>query len=132
MGYKELDVWKLSMELATDIYRLTSTFPQSEQFGLTSQLRRSTVSIPTNIAEGYGRRSEANFAQFLRISKGSVNEIETLLILAEELKFAETGELRIRVAKIGSMLTNLITKVKSSSVAESVAEYVATREFDED
>jgi len=123
MGYKELEVWQRAMDVVTDVYRLTTAFPASEQFGLSSQLRRAAVSVPTNVAEGYGRQTDGSFVQFLRVAKGSNNELETLLIVVSNLELAETEQLRNRVAKIGSMLTNLISKVKSSSVAEQVAEY---------
>lgn len=75
--YKDLIVWQKSMELARVIYCLTSRFPRDEVFGLTNQIRRAVVSIPSNIAEGFGRGSDREFIHFLRIAKGSVAEVET-------------------------------------------------------
>jgi four helix bundle protein len=85
--YKKLKVWEKSIELVLDIYKLTSGFPKSEQYGLTSQIRRCAVSIPINIAEGSGRESEGDFNHFLNISKGSSNELETQLIISSRLGF---------------------------------------------
>lgn len=127
MGYKDLEVWKAAMQMVEDIYALTSTFPASEQFGLTAQLRRAAISIPANIAEGYGRRSEDSFVNLLRIAKGSVNEVETLLLVSERLSIC--SEIQGRVAKIGSMLTNLISKVRSDHVSEAIADYFPGREL---
>ncbi|MCH7904174.1 MAG: four helix bundle protein [Armatimonadetes bacterium] len=119
MGYKELDVWRLSMDLVVDLYRLTATFPGEEKFGLTSQIRRAAVSVPANIAEGYGRRTPRSYSQYLRIAKGSINELETLLIVSHEIGFIDDIESLVdRTAKIGSMLSNLTTKVEGNIVKE--------------
>ena len=119
MGYKELDVWRLSMDLVVDLYRLTATFPDAEKFGLTSQIRRAAVSVPANIAEGYGRRTPRSYSQYLRIAKGSLNELETLLIVSHEIGFIDDIESLVdRTAKIGSMLSNLTTKVEGNIVKE--------------
>ena len=107
------------MDLVVDLYRLTATFPEEEKFGLTSQIRRAAVSVPANIAEGYGRRTPRSYSQFLRIAKGSINELETLLIVAHEIGFLDEVELLVeRTAKIGSMLSNLTTKVEGNIVKE--------------
>jgi len=128
-GYRDLEVWQRGRALVAEVYLLSAKFPNSEQFGLTSQLRRSAVSIPTNIAEGYGRRTPAAYCQFLRIAKGSANELETLVILSGDLGFiASTEPILAEVSKIGSMLTNLIAKVESSSVREEVAPYLTAQE----
>lgn len=87
MDYKELEVWKESKELVKLIYKITESFPSTEQFGLTNQLRRSAVSIPSNIAEGVGRNHTKDTLQFLFIARGSIYELETQLILAHELSF---------------------------------------------
>ena len=87
--FKKLQVWEKGHELTLQIYELTSAFPRDEQYGLTSQIRRASASIPTNIAEGCGRESTADFARFLQIAMGSTNETEYLLILAHELKYME-------------------------------------------
>ena len=86
-NFKQLIVWKRSVHLAIEIYSLTSNFPSSEIYGLTSQIRRSAVSISSNIAEGASRKSEKEFARFLRISYGSACELETQLIISRELNY---------------------------------------------
>src|SRR5687768_922524 len=80
-GYKNLEVWQHGRRLVNLVYRATAKMPPSEQYGLTSQLRRAAVSVPCNIAEGWGRNSDGSFANFLRIARGSLAELETLLIL---------------------------------------------------
>lgn len=85
MDYKELDVWKESKELVKLVYTLTNSLPQSEQFGLTMQMRRSAVSVPSNIAEGVGRNHSKDTLQFLFIARGSIYELETQLIISKEL-----------------------------------------------
>jgi len=86
-NYKELEVWKKSMSLAEKVYELTSKFPSDERFGLTSQLKRASISIPSNIAEGAGRNNKGEFNQFLGIAVGSLFEVETQLILAHRFQF---------------------------------------------
>jgi len=88
--HKDLDVWKLSIQLLKDIYQLTSKFPSEEKFGLVAQIRRAVVSIPSNIPEGEARNSDKDYIRFLYISLGSLSEIETQLIIAEELGFSDT------------------------------------------
>ena len=88
--HKDLDVWKLSIQLLKDIYQLTSKFPSEEKFGLVVQIRRAVVSIPSNIPEGAARNSDKDYIRFLYISLGSLSEIETQLIIAEELGFSDT------------------------------------------
>ena len=88
--HKDLDVWKLSIQLVKDIYQLTSKFPSEEKFGLVAQIRRAVVSIPSNISEGAARNSDKDYIRFLYISLGSLSEIETQLIIAEELGFSDT------------------------------------------
>src|SRR5438128_11380212 len=85
-SYKDLDVWQKSMALAEDCYRATSEFPRDEIYGMTSQIRRAAVSIPANIAEGYGRDQTGSFIQFLRIAQGSAREVETHLILSGRIR----------------------------------------------
>ena len=88
--HKDLDVWKLSIQLVKDIYQLSSKFPSEEKFGLVAQIRRAVVSIPSNISEGAARNSDKDYIRFLYISLGSLSEIETQLIIAEELGFSDT------------------------------------------
>ena len=94
-GYKDLIVWKKGIELAEAIYKHTEGFPKKELFGITSQLRRAAVSIPSNIAEGWSRDSPKYFIQFLNIAKGSLAEVETQLILAGRLQFMKNEALLI-------------------------------------
>ncbi|MEP1095762.1 MAG: four helix bundle protein [Cyclobacteriaceae bacterium] len=87
--FKKLDVWEKSMKLAEEVYSITNQFPDGEKYGLTSQMRRCSVSIPSNIAEGAGRNGDKEFANFLSISLGSAFELETQLLLSARLKFVE-------------------------------------------
>ncbi|MDX2065774.1 MAG: four helix bundle protein [Fimbriimonadaceae bacterium] len=127
MSYRELEVWQRGRQLAVFVYHLSASFPGDERFGLTSQLRRAAVSIPANIAEGYGRGAPADYTRFLRIAKGSLNELETLLILSEDLDLVQGLEQTYRdIAKLGSQLSNLIARIeatKSDANAESVLMY---------
>ena len=91
--FKALEIWKRSRAFCSEIYTLTSKFPDSEKFGLTNQLRRASVSIPSNIAEGSSRQSNKDFARFLQIALGSAYEIETQLLNASDLKFISEKEL---------------------------------------
>jgi four helix bundle protein len=90
-SFRDLDVWKLSIEFVKNIYKITNKFPNPKIYGVTSQLRRSAISIPSNIAEGQGRNSSKEFGQFLAIALGSLAELETQLIIAEEIGYL-TGE----------------------------------------
>lgn len=109
MLHKDLDVWILSMELVTDIYALTTSFPVTERYGLTQQIRRAAVSIPSNIAEGSARKNPREFIQFLYYSLGSAAELETQLELAKRLCYLKDDPgLCIKVCRIGSMLVRLI------------------------
>ena len=87
MHYKELEVWKKSIELVKAVYKLTEKFPKEEQFGLTSQIKRAVISIPSNIAEGNMRMSNKENSRFINIAMGSLTEVETQLIIAKELGF---------------------------------------------
>jgi four helix bundle protein len=99
-SYRDLEVWKLSIDFVKKIYRVTSKFPASENFGLINQIRRAAVSIPSNIAEGQGRNSSREFRQFLAISLGSVAELETQLIIAKEIKYLALQELNPLLAAL--------------------------------
>lgn len=114
--YKKLKVWELSHELTLMVYKQSSSFPKDEMFGLTSQIRRASSSIPTNIAEGCGRYSSKELTQFLNISLGSANETLYLLFLAKDLNYitAEDFEsLENKIEQIKAMLINLISKIKN-------------------
>ena len=86
-NFKELKVWEKSYQLSLSIYKITTEFPNDEKFGLTSQVRRAAVSIPSNIAEGYGRRTRADYIKFLHIAYGSCCELETQILLSGDLGF---------------------------------------------
>lgn len=90
--HKDLDIWKIGIELVLKIYELTNKFPDSEKFGLTSQMRRCVISIPANISEGAARNSKKEFIQFLYISLSSLSELETHLIIAEKLNYTDIKE----------------------------------------
>ena len=110
------DVWKRSISYVTKIYELPETFPSEERFGLISQIRRSAISIPSNIAEGAARRSDKEFLQFLYISLGSVAELETQLIISNNLKFVESSDqLFSELNEIKKMTLGLIKYVKSKT-----------------
>ncbi len=115
-SYKELIVWQKSMSLVNEIYKLTQDFPQEERFGLTNQMRRSAVSIPSNIAEGWGRSTTGNYLQFLRVSKGSLYELETQLAIASSLNFTPNiSKSQSLIIEIGKMLNTLIKKLEQKS-----------------
>ena len=92
MNHKELDVWKKSMDLVESIYKISNTFPDDEKFGLTSQIRRAAISIPSNIAEGAGRKGDKEFIQFLHIALGSLTELDTQYIIAVRLQYIVKNE----------------------------------------
>ncbi|MGD0481916.1 MAG: four helix bundle protein [Terracidiphilus sp.] len=114
-SFKELVVWQRAVELTTEIYRLTAAFPSSEQFGLSNQLRRASVSIASNIAEGYGRSTRGEYVQFLGHARGSTCELQTQLIIAKALGFGapnahESAE-RLS-ADVSRLLIALMRKLK--------------------
>jgi four helix bundle protein len=94
VSFRELRVWQLGMEVAEKVYRVTAEFPKSETYGLSSQMRRSAVSIPSNIAEGQGRDSTKEFLHFLAIAFGSICELETQLLLANRFNYISNDDLQ--------------------------------------
>ncbi len=111
-SYKELIVWQKSMILVKEIYKISSSFPDNEKFGLTSQMRRASVSIPSNIAEGWGRLSRKSYIQFLRISRGSLFELETQILITKELNYISDSEIiENLITKISKMLNSIIKKL---------------------
>lgn len=113
-SYKDLQVWKVAMELVILVYNITGKFPKSELFGLTSQARRSAVSIPSNIAEGAGRRNPKEFIHFLYISKASLLELETQLELSKRLDYIhDIGTIDNKIKYIRTMLVNLIHSLEA-------------------
>jgi four helix bundle protein len=115
-SYRDLVAWNKAMELVTEIYRVTHRFPKEELFGLMSQLRRAAVSIPSNIAEGKGRLSKGEFRQFLGNARGSLAELETQILIAQNLDYldeAETKRLLAMVEEVGKVLNGLLSAVKN-------------------
>lgn len=113
-SYRDLIVWQKSMQMVTDVYKTTKIFPSDELYGLTSQLRRCAVSIPSNIAEGYGRNSTGDYKRFLQIAAGSVFELQTQMEIAFNLKYIskEIFDSIFNLAKeIELMLLALIRKI---------------------
>lgn len=92
-SYKDLLIWQKGFEIVISTYKLTKTFPQEELYALTSQIKRASVSIPSNIAEGYGRNTDKSFSHFIDISRGSLYELETQLLIAKELDFIQDIEM---------------------------------------
>ncbi|TLP81324.1 four helix bundle protein [Maribacter sp. ACAM166] len=111
--FKELDVWKLSRTFCADIYLLAYKFPKNEKFGITNQLRRASVSIPSNIAEGSSRKSNKDFSRFLEITIGSMYEIETQLLIANDLNFMTSIGLETTLEKLNSIL-KMTSKFRST------------------
>jgi four helix bundle protein len=115
-SYRDLLVWQQSMDLAVTCYQLTKTFPREELYGLSSQIRRASSSIPANIAEGYGREYRKEYIHFLRISQGSLKELETHLILSSRVNIIIDPDLQIILTKtesIGKLLNGLIRALES-------------------
>lgn len=113
-SYRDLIVWQKAMQAATSIYEASRSFPREEQFALTSQLRRSAVSIPSNIAEGYGRGSKPDYVRFLQIARGSLFEAQTQLELATQLRFLPSSaspEIQDLLHEIERMLNSMISKL---------------------
>jgi four helix bundle protein len=115
-SYRDLRVWKLSIDLTVSCYAATRAFPAQEIYGLTSQIRRSSTSIPANIAEGYGRDSRGSYLQFLRVAQGSLKELETHLIVATRLGFLDPSteaKLLQDADDVGRMLRSLIRRLEA-------------------
>ena len=116
--YRDLIVWQKGIDLVTKIYGLTRNYPASEAYGLTSQIRRCSVSIPSNIAEGYGRRSTQEYIRFLQIASGSLFELETQLQISANLDFIgkdQFADLENLTSEIDRMLSALIYSIKDTS-----------------
>ena len=117
-SHRDLVAWQKAMDLGIEVYRLTSTLPESERFGLVSQLRRASVSVASNIAEGYGRGATADYIRFLRASRGSLYEIDTQLLLAVRLEYIQTSsydDILERINECGRVLAGLIRSLESES-----------------
>ena len=115
-NYRELIVWQKAMELITSVYAVTSAFSESERYGLTSQMRRCAVSIPSYIAEGYGRSSTADYVRFLLIARGSLFELQTQIEIANRLGFLQDESLNQLFAnsvEIDKMLNSLVSNLRA-------------------
>ena len=113
-NFRNLDVWKKGIEVVKDVYGIVSTFPQQEVYGLTSQMQRASVSVPSNIAEGFNRFHNKEYRRFLYIALGSCAELETLIEIAGELKYIDEqkkGSLLEKLDHESRMLSNLIKKL---------------------
>jgi four helix bundle protein len=106
-SFRDLIVWQKSVDMVVSVYKTTKQFPASEQFGITSQVRRAAVSVPANIAEGYGRNTKKEYANFLRIAHGSLSELEALLTISQKLSYCDEQEystLEKRTSEVARML----------------------------
>ena len=115
-NYKELKVWQKSYQLCLEMYKTTKTFPKNEGFGLTSQMRRAALSIPSNIAEGYGRKTTPDYLRFLYIAYGSTCELETQLLLSGDLGYLnkeKVSELQRDIGEVERMLKALIKSLEN-------------------
>jgi four helix bundle protein len=113
-SYRDLDIWQRSMQLAQRIYQVTQSFPNEERFGLTNQLRRASVSVPSNLAEGHARFGPGDFSRFISIAMGSVAEIETQILLSTELGYVRaelSRELMTDLETVGKMLRGLAKSI---------------------
>lgn len=118
-GYQNLQIWHKARILVKVIYQTTATFPASEQFGLTNQIRRSAVSIPSNIAEGWSRNSTKDFINFLYIARGSLAELETQMTIGCDLGYITSQNwqnFQVQIAEVGKMLNGTITQLKQKSL----------------
>lgn len=113
--FKELEIWKRGRLFCSKIYELTSKFPEAEKFGLTNQLRRASVSIPSNIAEGSSRNSDKDFSKFLKITLGSAYEIETQLLITRDLQFITEKELEDIISELEQII-KMVSKFNSTLV----------------
>lgn len=114
-SYRDLVVWQKAMDLVELVYAVTRLFPPEERYALTSQLKRASVSVPSNIAEGYGRHSTADYIRFLQIALGSLNELQTQLELASRLEFAGQEDVKVALelrTEIEKMLVALSAKLR--------------------
>src|SRR6266852_1521512 len=116
-SYRQLIVWQKAMDFVAEVYRVTRTFPKEEMYGVTSQLRRAAVSIPSHIAEGQGRQTTGEFRQFLGHARGSLLETETQILLSERLEYLghkETESLIAQAAEVGRILNGLMNSLEKS------------------
>ena len=119
-SYRDLEVWKQSMDLVEECYRLSDRFPRSEEFGLRAQIRRSAVSVPSNVAEGNGRATTGDYLRRLSIAHGSLMELETQFLIAGRLSYVDAASVDgvlVRMDGIGRMLTSLARRLRERTRA---------------
>lgn len=112
--YRDLNIWNVGIELVKDVYRLTEMFPKQEMYGIVSQMRRSAISVPSNVAEGFKRFHNKEYRQFLYVTLGSCAELETQLTIAKELGYIQEDKEAMLLEKldhIGRMITSLLKKL---------------------
>ena len=115
-GFQQLIVWQRAMDIVEAVYATTRQWPRDEQYGLTSQVRRAAISVPSNIAEGHGRTGAKEFAHHVSITYGSLSELETQILIAQRLRYHEESEtrlLRLRITEVRRLLLGLLTKLRS-------------------
>ena len=120
-SHRDLRVWQFSVDLVVSCYKITRNFPDSERFGLTSQLQRAAVSVPANIAEGHGRGSTNSYLYHLSVANGSLTELDTHLLIAERLDYVSSEKLkplRSRLTDVGKMLTGLRKSLRQKQQKE--------------
>ena len=120
-SYQELEVWKVAMDLATECYRVTKAFPKEELYGLTSQIRRAAISVPSNIAEGHGRTGSREFFHCLSIAQGSLSELETQIEIAARLSYI-TSEQKTRCLEVAAETGRIM-----NGLLNSLGKYAAAR-----
>ncbi len=118
-NYRELEVWKKAMDMVVAVYGLTAEFPAQERYGLASQMQRAAVSVPANIAEGYGRVHRGDYLHHLSIARGSLAELETHLTLAVRLEFVEREKATVvwnMTQEVGKMLSSMLKNLKEKTI----------------
>ena len=115
--HHDLHVWQASMDLVQDVYKVTASFPKDEMYALTSQMRRSAVSVPSNIAEGAARNGSKEFFHFLSISRGSLSELETQIQIALRLGYMEKSNLLEKVDKVFGLLGGLMKSIRNRGIS---------------
>ena len=116
MDHKKLDAWKKSIDIVEMIYKLSALFPEEEKYGLTSQIRRAAVSVPSNLAEGAARNSKKEFLNFISISLGSLAEVETQVIIAQRLDFSEPGNIFDQINEVRALIIGLRNYLRKNNL----------------
>ncbi len=132
MGFhRDLEVWKLGRELVKQAYAFSAALPDTERYGLRSQIQRAAVSVPTNIAEGSGRGTDPSFLQFVRIAIGSLNELETLVLLSQDLELAtadQAVELETSIRDLNVKCRNLAVRLGTQAIVKQPSATVRNRQ----